>query len=313
MKITNTLKGYLLALVSVIAVSNVYIFSKAALLEVSLPQFGTYWFFFGLLWVLLYAWFRKSFGAIKELRPKNYLVLLILGLADVLGTYFFFKAIYTISNPTIVSFIGNIGPVLVITLSFFVLNERFNKLELFGMIMALSGAFIISYKGNSEIGDMFIEGAQYVLISSLFGAFNAVVIKKNIRRIPPIILTLSRTTFLLLFSFLALLLTKNTLSIPVTALKSIVIGSVLGPFLTVIAGYLALQYIPLSRKAIFASTKGLFVLFGSYLYFGNFPKTTAIIGGIVTIIGVLLIAVGKIQLQREKKATNKQSMSATRS
>ncbi len=301
MKITNTLKGYMLALVSVIAVSNVYIFSKAALLEISLPQFGTYWFFFGLIWVMLFAWYRKSFKAIKELRPKNYLILLVLGIIEVLSTYFFFKAIYTISNPTIVSFIGNIGPAFIITLSFFILKERFNKLELFGMIMALAGAFIISYKGNSGIDDMFIDGAQYVLIGSIFGAFNAVIIKKNIRRIPPIILTLSRTTFLLFFSFLALLLTKNALAIPITALKNILIGSLLGPFLTVIAGYLALQYIPLSRKAILASTKGLFVLFGSYLYFGNFPETIAIIGGIVTIIGVLMIALGKIQLQREFK------------
>lgn len=304
MKITNKLKGYLLALVSVIAVSNVYIFSKAALLEVSLPQFGTYWFLFGLIWVVLFAWYRKSFKLIKELSPKNYLVLLFLGVVDVIGTFFFFKAIYTISNPTIVSFIGNISPALVITLSFIILKERFNKLELLGMIMAISGAFIISYKGNSGIDDMFIDGAQYVLISSTLGAFNSVVIKKNIINIPPIIFTLSRTIFLLFFSIIALILTKDSLIIPISAIKNIVIGSILGPFLTVIAGYLALQYILLSRKAIFASTKGLFVLFGSYLYFGNFPDTVAIIGGGVTIIGVLMIAFGKIQLQREIKSSS---------
>ena len=70
--------------------------------------------------------------------------------------------------------------------------------------------------------------------------------------------------------------------------------------MTIIAGYLALQYIPLSRKAIVASTKGLFVLLGSYLYFGEFPKTIALLGGFVTIIGVLLIAFGKMRLQKEK-------------
>ncbi len=84
------------------------------------------------------------------------------------------------------------------------------------------------------------------------------------------------------------------------ALKNIFIGSLLGPFLTVISGYLALQYIPLSRKAIVASTKGLFVLLGSYLYFGEFPKTIALTGGFITIIGVLFIAFAKMKMHKGK-------------
>ncbi len=269
-------------------------------MEVSIPQFGTYWFGFALLWILLYKWYRKSFVFLKELSLKKYLLLLVVGLLDVLGTYFFYRAIDTISNPTIVSFIGNLSPAFVITLSFLLLKERFNKLEFFGIIMALAGAFIISYKGSANFDDMFIDGAQYVLITSIIGAFNAVIIKKNIKTIPPVVFTLNRTIFLLIFSVFALSISTDTLSIPISALKNIFIGSILGPFLTVIAGYLALQYVPLSVKAIIGSTRGLFVLVGSYLYFGNFPRSIAIIGGIVTIIGVLLIAYGKIQSQKKK-------------
>ena len=69
---------------------------------------------------------------------------------------------------------------------------------------------------------------------------------------------------------------EQTWTISGSALKNIFIGSLLGPFLTVIAGYLALQYIPLSRKAIIDSTRGLFVLVGSYLYFNDFPRPIAI-------------------------------------
>lgn len=300
MKITPTVKGYLLAIIAVLAVSNVYIFSKAALSEVSLPQFGSYWFSFGLLWILLFAYYRKAFKIFKTLTKRNYLTLIYLGLFDVLGTYFFFKAIFTISNPSIVSFIGNISPAFVITLSVLLLKEKFNKLEILGVFLALSGAFIISYKGNQNLSDMFLNGAQYVLFGSIIGAVNMVVIKKNIKNIPPIILTLSRTSFLLLFSLIALIVSHQSIVIPSTALKNIFIGSILGPFLTVIAGYLAIQYIPLSRKAIIGSTKGLFVLIGSYIYFGNFPNATALLGGFVTIIGVLLISFGKMKLKNNK-------------
>ena len=301
MKMTNSLKGFLLALVSVIAVSNVYIFSKVALREVSLPQFGVYWFGFGLIWILLFAWYRKSFKFFKTLTSRCYFVMLFLGILEVVGTYFFFKAIHTISNPAIVSFIGNISPSFIIILSFLVLKERFNKLEFWGIILALSGAFIISYKGNTNLNEVFIDGAQYVFYSSILGAINAVIIKKKIKKIHPIILTINRSLFLLIFSIIALRFIHESLSIPVSALKNIFIGSLLGPFLTVIAGYLALQYIPLSRKAIVSSTKGIFVLAGSYLYFGEFPKTIALIGGMITIIGVLLIAFGKIKLQKTKQ------------
>jgi len=298
MKISNTLKGFLLALVSVIAVSNVYLFSKVALTEVSLPQFGVFWFAFGLLWILLYAWYQKSFSLFKNLSQRCYWVLLFLGLIEVVSAYFFFKAIATIANPTIVSFIGNIAPAFIITLSFFILKERFNSLEFWGILLALSGAFIISYKGNSGAGNVFIEGAQYVLYSSILNAVNAVIIKKKIKKIHPTVLTINRSFFLLIFSILALIILQETLVISYNALKHIFIGSLLGPFLTVIAGYLSLQYIPLSRKAIIASTKGLFVLVGSYLYFGVFPDTIAFIGGMVTIFGVLLIGFGKMKIQK---------------
>jgi len=304
MKYSDTTKGFLLAFISVIAVSNVYIFSKAALMEVQIAQFGVYWFGFGLLWILIFAWYKKSYNIIKELTLRSYLILLVLAVNQVVGTYFFFKAIHTISNPSIVSFIGNISPALVITFSFLILKERFNKIEFVGLLLALLGAFIISYRGNTNLNTMFIGGTQFILYSSIFGATNAVIIKKNIKSIHPIILTISRSFFLLIFSFVILNYFNLTLEIPQTAFKNIFIGSLLGPFLTVIAGFLSLKYIPLSHKAIIMSTKGLFVLLGSYLYFGNFPRHIAIIGGLITIIGVLLIAYGKIRKHQKVKYIN---------
>lgn len=295
MKIEEVNKGYLLALLSVIAVANVYIFSKAALAEVSIPQFGVYWFSFGLLWILLYAWYKKSYKIFKGLSSKNYRVLLFLGIIEIISTYYFFKSIHVISNPTIVSFLGNMSPVFMIVLSFFFLKERFGTIEFSGMILVLFGAFVISYKGNMDFRDMFINGTQDVLLYSLFSAINYVVVKKNITKIHPILLTISRCVFLLIFSFMALLFFKDSLIISETAFINIFIGSLLGPFLTVIAGYLALQYITSSRRAIISSTRGVFVLLGAYLYFGQFPKAIALIGGAITIVGVFVIAYGSIR------------------
>lgn len=298
MKIKEANKGNLLALLSVIAVANVYIFSKAALEEVSIPQFGFYWFSFGLLWILLYAWHKKSYKIFKGLSRKNYQVLFFLGIIEIFSTYYFYKSIQVISNPTIVSFLGNISPVFMIFLSFLFLKERFSTLEFMGMILVLFGAFVISYKGNMDFQDMFINGTQDVLLYSLFSAVNYVVVKKNITKIHPILLTISRCVFLLIFSLMALLYFNDSPIISETAFINIFIGSLLGPFLTVIAGYLALQYITSSRRAIISSTRGLFVLLGSYLYFGHFPEAIALIGGFITIIGVLTIAYGSLRIRK---------------
>ena len=300
MNLKDESKGNILAFVSVIAVANVYIFSKAALAQVSIPQFGVYWFFFGLVWILLYAWYKKSFSVFKTLSIKNYQVLLFLGIIEIISTYYFFKSIHIIPNPAIVSFLGNISPVFMIILSYIFLNERFSKLEFFGMILVLFGAFVISYNGNLTFNEMFIKGSLDVLLYSFFSAINFVVVKKNITKIHPIVMTISRTVFLLIFSLLAIGFFKHSFVIQKSALTNIFIGSLLGPFLTVIAGYLALQYITSSRRAIISSTRGLFVLVGAYLYFGQFPKPIALFGGAVTIIGVLVITFGSVRFKKEK-------------
>jgi len=300
MKISNSLKGFLLALVAVIAVSNVYIFSKAALQEVTILQFGFWWFFFALIWLIFYVIYKKTYLFFKEIPHQFYYILLLLGILDSLDTYFFFKAINTISNPSVVAFISNISPAFIIIASILYFKERFNIWESIGILLALVGAFVISYKGNNTLNNMFVEGSQYVLLMAITSTIITLIIKRNIQKISPIILVINRTVFLfVVFLFLVLFL-KEDLSVSNIAMRNIVIGSMLGPFLAAIAGYMALQYIPISQKAIFDSIRGLIVLIGAYFYFGKFPERIAIIGGLISIVGVLFIAYGKLILNKKQ-------------
>lgn len=296
----NPIKGYLLAFISVIAVSNVYLFSKAALNEISLAQFGTYWFGFGLIWIVLYGIKNNSFELLKKFNKEKYILFITLGIIEIIATTFFFKAIHTIPNPAITSFLSNISPVFVLTLSFIFLNERLNKIEIFGVILALTGAFIIGYKGGFDIKNMFIDGTQYVVLASIMFAISSVISKKNIISLSPVLIALNRTLFLFIFSLIALLIQNVSITIPFSSLKNVLIGSILGPFLTAVTGLLALKFIDLSKKSIISSTKSLFVLVGAYLYFGVFPKTFELIGGLLSIMGVLLIIFGKSQLRRNR-------------
>jgi len=306
MKISNTLKGYLFASIAIIAVANVYLFSKAALNEPTLAQFGSYWFAFGLLWNLLFVWQRKLLPQLMKFSRRQYITLFILGLLEIAGTGFFFLAINTVSNPAVVSFIGNINPVLVTILGFLILQERFNKPELIGMLLAILGAFIISYQPNTDLNSLFIDGAGYVLFSGIFFATSTIIVKKNVKNIGSPILAFSRTFHLLVFSIAALLIMKDPLSISSEAFKNIIIGSLMGPFLTIVAGYQALKYLEASRMSLLGSSKGVLVMGGAYLYFGTLPMNYQILGGLLSISGVLLISMGRLMLsRRKKKAFNK--------
>jgi len=301
-KLSDKNKGYLLTFVGIIAMSNVFIFSKAALLELKLPQFGFYWFLSGFLLTLIVAFQQKSFRLIKHFKRKDYLLLLMFGVIEIASTTFFFKAIKTMSNPGVVAFMANLGPVFVLILGFIILKERFNKIEIVGITITLSAAFLLSYNPKwIHLNELFIDGSQYVLLFTSLFAISSILMKINVAKFSPILLTLNRTFTLLIFSLIIMKIQGLSFEISSAAVINVLIGSFLGPFLTAIVGLYAIKYIEVSRKSILSSTKGLFVLIGSYLYFSKVPTNLQIFGGLLSIVGVTLIIIGKQIMSKNKK------------
>ncbi len=304
MKIKDTTKGYLWVLVAVLAVSNVYIFSKAALNQISIIQFGFYWFGFGLMWNIIISNNKIGVSKIQALDKKVKILYFLIGLFEIVSTTAFFYAIMTIENPSVTSFLGNLTPIFVTILGIIILKEKFNFIELIGAILTLFGAFVISYKGSDSLDKVFISGSEFILISSFISSIVTIFVKKNISKFTPALLSLNRILFIFSFAIIMMLVTGSDFRIPQKAFYATFFGSLLGPFLTAYAGYNALKYIDASKRSILSSSRSLFVLFGAYIYFGNLPKEYQIFGGIFTIIGVILISFGKIILKSRTKNIN---------
>jgi drug/metabolite transporter (DMT)-like permease len=300
---TPALKGYIWALIAVLAMSNVYIFSKAALNEVHLAQFGFYWFLFGLIWNALFAIKTCKLSTFRNLRKKQWTILAIIGTMEVIGTTSFFTGIHQIENPSVASFLANMTPVFVTLLGIFMLSERFNRVEAAGMILTVGGALVISYRGQESVDQLFLAGSEFILFSSLVFAVSTIIIKKNVLKLPPALLSLNRVIYLFLFSTMMIFIFGKSFSITSSALINIGIGSMLGPFLAVLASYNALKYIEAGRASILGSTKGLFVLVGAYVYFQSIPEQYQVIGGIITIVGVILVTFGRMKINRRKNKT----------
>jgi drug/metabolite transporter (DMT)-like permease len=296
---SDSFKGYSFALVATIAFSNVYIFSKAALNEIHLSQFGFVWYAISSVLCLVFAASNKKLGLLKSLTRKQILILLTLGVLEITTTTLFFLSINIISDPSVTSFLGNMFPVMVTMGGIFILKEKFGWIEIGGISLALAGAFIISYSGGTTLKTLFIQGTEIVFLNAIFATTATLVVKVNVKKISPELLNLNRSVWLFIYSAIMILVYGKSLILPFGPLKNTAIGASL-EFLAILTVYYSYKYIEASRSSIVQSLKGIFVLIGALLYFGTFPQPYQLFGGILTVIGVLMMALAQAGMFGEK-------------
>ena len=168
-----------------------------------------------------------------------------------------------------------------------------------GIILTIAGVILITYTRDTSIAEFFGKGSGWILVSSVFSSISIVTAKSRIKDIHPGILTLNRVIFLFVFALAAMLIRQESFVISGRATMNLAIGSLLGPFLTGMAQYSALKYIEASRTMIIQATRSLFVLVGSMIYLSILPEMLQLIGGLVTIVGVIVMTWGKMKFKKK--------------
>jgi drug/metabolite transporter (DMT)-like permease len=296
-------KGYVWALVGTISFSSLYVFSKAGLNQIDLAQFGIYYFGIGFLLNLILAVSSGKMSQIKTLPRKVLGLLLLLAAIDLASNITFFMAIRAIPDPSVTSFLGNLFPVFLTSLGIIFLKERFTWLEALGGLLAIAGAFIISYTGELNWNKFFIPGTGLVVINTLLAATFSVIVKKNVQKASPVVFNLNSNGWIFLFFLGYFIWSGQSLAIPVTAFRNIALGAFFGSFLGLLSFYYSYRYIAASRSSIIQSLKGIFVLIIAFFYFGNFPLSIQLWGGGITILGVIVMTMaqgGMIKVGRNK-------------
>jgi len=181
MKITNQFKGFLLAFFSTIAVSYGYIFSKAALKEIDLIHFGLYWFGFAIIWNSLFILKIRKKIKIRTINKQGWFAIVGNTFFEVIGSTLFYIAIQNMENPTIVSFIINLGSIFILIIGYFWLKEKFNIFEYSGILITLIGIFLINYHTDTRITGSLITGTWLVIASTLFISIAVVIAKIGVR------------------------------------------------------------------------------------------------------------------------------------
>ena len=289
---SDTIKGYIFAVIATITFSNVYIFSKAALNEIPLAQFGSLWYVVVAVSCFLFALFNKKLGQISRLTKNQIIILLTLGGLEIATATLFFLSIHIIPDPAVTSFLGNMFPVMVMLGGIFILHEKFGPVEIFGGFLALTGAFVISYSGGSSLETMFIKGTGIVFFNAAFATTATLVVKTQVKKLSPELLNLNRSIWLLLFSVIMFFVMGESVVFSAGAIKNTVIGALL-EFIAILTVYYSYKYIEASRSSIVQSLKGIVVLIVSFLVFGILPLQHQLIGGIITVVGVLIMAMAQ--------------------
>lgn len=289
-------KGYFWAFIGTISFSSLYVFSKSGLNQVEIAQFGLYYFGIGFLLNLVFAFASGKLKVLKNI-PKSVVVLLIiLGIIDLASNIAFFLSIKAIADPSVTSFLGNLFPVFLSVLGYIFLKERFTLVEGFGAFIAILGAFVISYTGDAHITKYFIAGTGIVVINTLLASIVSVIVKKNVTKASPEIFNLNSNMWLFVFFILYFIYSGHSVVIPVSAFNNIALGAFFGSFLGLLSFYYSYKHIAVTKSSIIQSIKGVFVLIIAYFYMGSFPLPIQIIGGTITILGVLIMTFSRAGL-----------------
>ncbi len=178
-RINPTTKGIILAFLATLGMANVYIFSKAALLEVNYFQFQFYWFGFALIWILPFLLITGMIKKIPLLSRSSNISLVIIGLLELGSASMLFLAIQLSDNPTTISFLSNLTPIFVTILGIRFLGERFNTVEAIGIILTIGGVILISYTRDTSISEFFGKGSGWILVSSIFASVSIITAKSR--------------------------------------------------------------------------------------------------------------------------------------
>ena len=261
-------------------------------------QFGLTWFGTGVIlnagWLLFKK--RRNFRLFTD--PPALKLAVIIAVLEGIATVAFYLAIREMENPAIVSFIGNLGPVLVTLMGISILGEKYNFIQVGGIILALGGVFAITFFPGTDL-DMIVQpGSQYVLFASMLFAIATILARKKREMLDPELMSTIRSVLLFLVFILIFLIRGAQLSIEKKVWADIIAGSFLETLLTIVFAYQALRYIEAAKTSVVISMKAVWVLFGALIFLKTFPSNLELTGGFLSLTGLVMISLGKYYRSR---------------
>ncbi len=280
--------GYFFAFGAAIALSCSFIFSKSVLNQISMIQFGAVWFTLGVVWNGAWYFGRGRYRTFSVNSRQKLGVALLIAILEGAATGLFYMAIRAMENPAVVSFIGNIGPVFVTIMGITLLKERFGRLQVVGIMVAIAGVFAINFREGAFTG-FFEPGAAYVIAASFLFALATISGRRFKENLDPELMSLIRTILLALVFIILILVSGENIRFEGYVWRDLAFGSLFETLLTIVFAYQALRRIDATSTSLIISSKGVWTLLLALIFLNVFPSWIQVAGGMATIVGIYLI------------------------
>jgi len=290
--------GYLFALGASLALSASFVFSKAALNQLTMLLFGLLWFSMGVFWNLSWFLIRRDYRNVYSKTAGKTAVALLIALLEGVATGLFYMAIQAMENPAVVSFIGNIGPVFVTVMGIMLLGERFKKLQLLGIVLTILGIFIINYREGGFAG--FIDpGSLYIISAAFLFSLATIAGRRCHRLLVPGYMSLLRSFILAVVMAILFFHSGKGIQLSPGIWRDLAIGSFLETLIVIVFAYQALKLIEATKTSLIISTKGVWTLILAWIFLDLFPTGLQLTGGLLTLVGVWLITWSRQRVLQE--------------
>ncbi len=229
---------------------------------------------------------------LKDIK-ENFFLLSLMALSGYTAYNFFYlyslKMTLVSNSALIVAF----NPVLTTLIAALVLKEKINPAMIAGVIISLLGViFIISHGSLETIEKLeFNTGDLFMIVATFLWAVYSVAGKIAMRKLPFIevtaISTILGTIYLIPFALLESG-NKNLLSYPLSAWASVLYMSIFATFFAFSVWYKGVERFGAAKTSIFVNLVPVFGAAASFVFLHEKIVSSAIIGGVLVIIGVLI-------------------------
>ena len=281
------LKGILYTFASAAFLSVTFIASKQALLELSPLAFTPVWFAIASSWGLGYYTVQPEKISWNKLKPCL-LPLILLGLSSSVANFFLFTSV-KLGDPTVVAFFSRSETIFSLLFGVILLKERLTGWQWMGAAIAIAGAGIMTYQGGSIIWTVL----GLTVIANFFHATASYIAKRNVAKVPPVVLGIARTVVLTIVLGVAGFLAGDLVWPSLRALLWMIGGAFFGPFLSFVLFYKGLKTMDMGQAAIIRATQPLFVTVYSLILFGITIGGIQFAGGLIILGGVVLMLSGR--------------------
>ena len=280
------IKGYLFLVCSAFFTSLSYIFGKAINNEFS-PETTVFFWFFGafLCSLLVVVWLPSQRLEIRGVR-RYFPIFVYSSILTAVGAALWIASIWII-GPPLTSFLMKSQTLFTLMLGFIFLGERLNRWELFGIIITILGAVIVSYQKEGYL----LMGTLLALISAFFYSILSFLIKKIAQDLNMLTVASLRALGVSIVVFIYLTVT-GTFEMPsLLDVLFMTLGGISGAFIAKTSQFQSIKLLDVSRSTAVMPLESLFVVLFSYLFFGDLPSLVKLAGGVCIVTGVVFVVI----------------------